>query len=167
MRMRPAVSVVLVLLVSTALVGQTTQAGVLKAAELKAAVPASFFFHGQSAPTQLRNSVGIRNADGKMMIAGLVDTAGYASNITEKYQGFLITETKIEVEGTTLGPGAYGMAFSKDGKFVVMDVGGNELLSVAAKTDSKLAHPVPLKVTQADGDYQLYAGSHWVGIHLP
>ena len=167
MRMRPAVAVVVLLLVSTALVGQSTQAGVLKAAELKATVPASFFFHGQSAPTQLRNSVGMRNPDGKVMIAGLVDTSGYATGVVEKYQGFLITETKIEIEGTALGPGAYGMGFSKDGKFVVMDVGGKEVLSVDAKTDSKLAHPVPLKVTEANGDYQLYAGSHWVGIHLP
>jgi len=166
MRMRPAVAVVL-LLVSTAMIGQSTQAGVLKASDLHAAVPASFFFHGQAAPTQLRNSVGIRNADGKILIAGLVDTAGYASGVVEKFQGFLITETKVEIEGTTLGPGAYGMGFTKDGKFVVMDVGGNEVLSVAAKSDSKLAHPVPLKVNQADGDYQLYAGNHWVEIHLP
>ena len=52
--------------------------------------------------------------------------------------------------------------FSKDGKFLVMDVGANDLMSVSTQNDDKLTHPVPLKVV-ADGDsYRLYAGRAYV-----
>src|SRR4029077_8301692 len=105
--------------------------GVLGADEIKKAVPASYFFRGQTAPVQMRNSVGFRGADGKLVLAGFVDTSGYAADIAAKYQGFLITEVKLEVEGSNLAPGAYGFGFSKDGKFVVMDVGANDLFSVS------------------------------------
>ena len=68
-------------------------------------------------------------ADGKFVLAGLVDTSGYSTDVAEKYQGFLITEVKLNIEGTNLPPGQYGFGFSKDGKFLVMDVGANDLFS--------------------------------------
>jgi len=51
-------------------------AGVLDAEDLRKAVPASYFFRGQSASVQLRNSAGFRTPDGKLVLAGLVDTSG-------------------------------------------------------------------------------------------
>ena len=39
--------------------------------ELKKAVPAEYFFRGQKAPVQVRNSVGFQLADGKMALAAL------------------------------------------------------------------------------------------------
>ena len=113
--------------------------------------PATYFFRGQSAPVQLRNSAGFSGADGKLVLAGLVDTSGYASDVQAKYQGFLITEVKLKSRERSLPPGEYGFGFSQDGKFLVMDVGANDLFSVAGKMDDKLAHPVPLKIVE-DGD---------------
>ncbi len=145
-----------------ALVAAQAAAQVLTAGELKKAVPASFFFAGQSASVQARNSVGLKNGAGKIMIAGLVDTSGYATSIVEKYQGFLITEAKISIGGSSLEPGAYGFGISKDGKFNVMSMAGSEVLSVATTADEKLAHPVPLKLEKDGSDYRLYAGKKYV-----
>ena len=56
------------------------------------------------------------------------------------------------------------MAGAKDGKFLVMDVGANDLFTVSGHVDDKMARPVPLKVV-TDGDgYRLYAGRKWVGL---
>lgn len=139
-------------------------AGVLSAETLKKVVPASYFFRGQSAPIQLRNSAGFSTANGMFTLAGMVDTSGYASDIQQKYQGFLITEVKISIEGSDLPPGAYGFGFEKDGNFVVMDVGAHDLLSVLFHNDQKLPRAVPLKIVADQGSYRLYAGKKWVSL---
>lgn len=139
-------------------------AGVLGADDLKKVVPASYFFRGQSASVQLRNAAGFRTAEGKLVLAGLVDTSGYSSDVAEKYQGFLITEIKISIEGSELPPGQYGFGFSKQGKFTVMDVGNNDLLSVASQVDQNLQRAVPLKIVADQGSYRLYAGKKWVSV---
>jgi hypothetical protein len=128
---------------------------------LKKVAPSSFFFAGQSAAVQTRNSVGLKNAAGKLVLAGLVDTSGYSTAIQEKYQGFLITETKLSFEGTALDPGAYGFGF-KDGKFIVMNVASTDLLSVASHNDEQLKRPVPLKLEKDGEAYRLYAGRKYV-----
>jgi hypothetical protein len=143
---------------------QPPKPGLLGAEQLKHAVPDTYFFRGQSAPIQLRNSAGFGTADGKLVLAGLVDTSGYAADIQAKYQGFLITEVKLNIQGSELAPGEYGFGFSKDGKFLVMDVGANDLFTVAAKVDDTLPHPVPLKIVEDNGAYRLYAGKKWVSL---
>ncbi len=141
-----------------------TKPGVLSADEVRKATPATYFFRGQSATVQMRNSAGFSVASGKLVLAGLVDTSGYASDVQAKYQGMLITEVKLNIEGTDLPPGQYGFGFSQDGKFLVMDVGANDLFSVAGKMDEKLAHPVPLKIVEDGGAYRLYAGRKFVSL---
>ena len=143
---------------------QQPKPGALGAEDLKKLVPEVYFFRGQSASVQVRNSGGIATADGKFVLASLVDTSGYASDMQAKYQGLLITEVKLKVGGSELAPGEYGFGFLKDGKFLVMDVGGNDVLSVAASSDDKLARPVPLKIVQDGGQYRLYAGRKWVSL---
>jgi len=139
------------------------QAGaqILAGDALKKVVPTSYFFAGQTAQVQVRNSVGLKNAAGKVVLAGLVDTSGYSTAIQEKYQGFLITETKLTFEGATLDPGAYGFGF-KDGKFMVMNIASTDLLSAPTHSDEQIKHAVPLKL-EKDGDgYRLYAGKNYV-----
>lgn len=150
------------LLLFAVLAPSLAAAQILTSAELKKAVPTSFFYSGQSAPVQMRNSVGVKNSAGKLALTGLVDTSGYATSITEKYQGFLITEAKISIEGSSLDVGAYGFGITKDGKFNVMNIAGTDVLSVDSKTDDKLAHPVPLKLEKEGSDYRLYAGKKYV-----
>jgi hypothetical protein len=144
--------------------GQQPKPGVLTVEDIKRIVPATYFYRGQSAAVQLRNSGGISTTEGKLVLAGLVDTSGYSSDVAAKYQGFLITEVKLNVEGTELKPGQYGFGFSKDGKFQVMDVGANDVFSVSARTDEDMARPVPLKIVEDRDAYRLYAGRKWVTI---
>ena len=80
-----------VLLVSA--LAQQGAAHLLSADELKKVVPSEFFYRGQKAPTQARNSVGLQLANGKMTLAALVDASGYSTAIQQKYQGWLITES--------------------------------------------------------------------------
>ena len=143
---------------------QQPKAGMLSGDDIKKVVPSVYFFRGQSAPVQVRNSAGFSSADGKLVLAGLVDTSGYATDVQAKYQGFLITEVKLKIEGSELAPGAYGFGFSKEGKFLVMDVGANELVTVSGKVDDKLSHPVPLKIVDVGGAYRLYSGRKWVSL---
>src|SRR5579864_7860202 len=152
------------LLAAVLLSATEPSAGVLGTEDLKRVVPASYFFRGQSASVQLRNAAGFRGSDGKLVLVGLVDTSGYSSDVAEKYQGFLITEIKLSIEGSDLPPGQYGFGFSKQDKFTVMDVGNNDLLSVPARVDQNLQRAVPLKIVVDQGSYRLYAGKKWVGL---
>jgi|SRR5262245_708061 len=146
------------------LAAQQARPGVLSADEVKKLAPTTYYFAGQSAPVQTRNTVGFRNATGKVTLAGFVDTSGYAADIQQKYQGLFITETKLDVGGSQLPPGEYGFGFLKDNKFIIMNVAAEEIFTVASQTDDKLARPVPLKVTEDGGGYKLYAGRQWVSL---
>lgn len=137
-----------------------SSSGVLNPTEVKKVAPSTYFFMGQSATTQARNSAGF-SVSGKLVLAGLVDTAGYSGDVQAKYRGFLITEIKLDVEGHNLPPGQYGFGF-KDGKFILMDVGGNNLLNVASHTDTHIERAVPLKITASGAGYRLYVGKEWV-----
>src|SRR6201987_6115396 len=137
---------------------------VLTSDELKKAVPAEYFFRGQKAPVQLRNAVGFQLADGKMMLASLVDASGYSTAIQQKYQGMLITEKKLNVGGSSLPPGQYGFGFTADNKFMVMDVANNDVLSASYQTDQAMQHAVPLKLVEDGAGYKLYAGKKWIAI---
>jgi len=161
--MRIGISATLVLLSISALAQQVSK-HVLSSEELKKAVPTEYFFRGQKAPVQLRNAVGFQLADGKMVLAALVDASGYSTAIQQKYQGMLITEVKLNVGGSPLAPGQYGFGFTADGRFLVMDVANNDVLGVPSQTDAALQHAVPLKLTEDGAGYKLYAGKKWVGI---
>ena len=145
-------------------VAQQAPKHILSSDELKKAVPTEYFFRGQKAPVQLRNAVGFQLADGKMMLAALVDASGYSTAIQQKYQGMLITETKLDIGGSQLAPGQYGFGFTADGKFVVMDVANTDALSAPSQTDAALQRAVPLKLVEDGAGYKLYAGKKWVSI---
>ena len=158
------VAAVLALLISASLAQQAKKTGVLEASELKTVVPVSYFFDGLNASVQARNSAAARFDNGKLFIAALVDNSGYSADVQKKYQGLLITETKVTINDKELGPGEYGFGFTADGKFTVMDVATTELLSIDFKTDDNLKRAVPLKIV-ADGDsYKLYAGKKYVTV---
>src|SRR5258708_3913240 len=161
---RLAILSTLTLAMLASAVAQQASKHILSSDELKKTVPTEYFFRGQKAPVQVRNAVGFQLADGKMMLAALVDASGYSTAIQQKYQGMLITETKLNIGGSELAPGQYGFGFTADGKFVVMDVANNDALSTSSQTDSALQHAVPLKLVEDGGGYKLYAGKKWVAI---
>ena len=154
------------LLASRLLSAAEPSAGGLGAEDLQKVVPPSYFFRGQSASVQLRNSAGFRTPDGKLVLAGLVDTSGYSSAVAEKYQGFLITEVKLSIEGSDLPPGQYGFGFSQQGKVLIMDVGANDLCSVSSHLDENLHRAVLLTIVADHGSYRLYAGKKWVSLKV-
>ncbi|HEY1767853.1 MAG TPA: hypothetical protein VGG26_09365 [Terracidiphilus sp.] len=136
---------------------------VLKAAEVQKLLPASVYYAGQSATTQLRNSGGVKFADGHYVLATLVDTSGYSTGVAAKYQGYLITEVPLQVGGQSLPVGAYGIGFVADNKFVVTDVGAHDVLTVSTADDAAMKRPMPLQViADPAGGFRLYAGRTYV-----
>jgi hypothetical protein len=134
---------------------------VLKASEITPALfPDKVFFRGKTAAAQLRNAGGVHFADGMFFLASLVDNSGYSTAIKEKYQAYILSEVAIEIGGSKLPAGAYGIGWLKDGKFVVMDLGAHDIFSVDSKHDDGLKHPVPLQVVAgaSAGSYLLYGG---------
>ena len=98
------------------------------------------------------------------MIAALVDTAGYSTDVKNKYEGFLITDSGVSINGTALSTGAYGFGFSSDGKMNVFDVGGNQVISVAGQKDADLKRPRPLQMVKGSDGIRLYSGRNYVTI---
>jgi hypothetical protein len=137
---------------------------VLKPADMEKLVPASVYYRGQAATTQVRNSGGIKFADGYYLLTYMVDTSGYSSDIAAKYQAYFITEVPIKVVGKPLPAGIYGIGFV-GGKFIVTDVGGHDVLTAATGSDPALKRPVPLAIApNPAGGYRLYAGRKFVTI---
>jgi hypothetical protein len=140
----------------------------LKASEITSKLlPETVFFRGQVAPTQQRNSGGVRFSDDFYMLAALVDNSGYSTGIREKYQAYMLTEVPLDFGGKTVPPGAYGCGFLTGGKFVVLDLSANDLLQVASQRDAELKRPVPLQVVSggSGGAYRLYFGRDYVEFH--
>jgi len=136
---------------------------VLTGAALTRVVPTSFYFEGQAAPTQMRNSAAAR-INGRLVIAGMVDTSGDSAEIKAHYQGFFITDSAITVGGESLPTGAYGFGFTNDGKFNIFDVGNTQVLSVATTNDKSLKRPRPLMMAMDGRNVRLYAGRDYVVI---
>ncbi|HYW74533.1 MAG TPA: hypothetical protein VE961_26145 [Pyrinomonadaceae bacterium] len=145
-------------------VGAQESATVLTGAELTRIVPPGFYFQGLSAATQMRNAAAARLGDKRYVIAGLVDTSGYAADVRAKYEGFFITDSPITINGSDLAVGAYGFGFSQDGKMQVLDLAGNQALSASTTKDSALARPRPLMMTKAADGLRFYNGKDYVTI---
>jgi hypothetical protein len=134
---------------------------VLTGAELTRVVPPGFYFQGLTAATQMRNSVAVRFGANRYVIAGMVDTTGYAADLRAKYEGFLITDSPITINGSDLGVGAYGFGFSNDGKLNILDLAGNEVLSLSITKDNQLKRPRPLMMMRSGTDIRLYSGKDY------
>jgi hypothetical protein len=137
---------------------------VLTGSDLVRVVPPGFYFQELTAPTQMRNAAAARFGSHRYVIAGLVDTAGYAADVRAKYEGFFITDSPITINGKQLGIGAYGFGFTNDGKLNVLDLAGNEVLSVATKTDNQMKRPRPLMMTNSGNGIRLYRGKDYAVI---
>ena len=137
---------------------------ILTGAELTRIVPGAFYFQGQSAPTQMRNSAAARFGTNRFVIVGMVDTSGYSAEIRARYEGFFITDSAITVGGESLSTGAYGFGFSNDGKLNIIDLANNNVLSVSTTNDSALRRPRPLTMTMDGTNVRLYRGREYVVI---
>jgi len=134
---------------------------ILNDKDATAVIPSSFYFAGQSAPTQMRNASVARLAKDRLVIAGLVDTSGYSTEISGKYEGFFITDSPIKIGDKTLNTGAYGFGFSADGKLNIFDISSKQILSVATKSDSEVKRPRPLQMVADIAGVRLYKGKSY------
>jgi hypothetical protein len=112
----------------------------------------------------MRNAAAARFGSKRYVIAGLVDTSGYAADVRAKYEGFFITDSPITINGSELGTGAYGFGFSDNGKMQILDLAGNQILSVSTTNDSALKRPRPLMMTKAVDGIRFYYGKDFVTI---
>ena len=140
------------------------RAVILTGADLTRVVPPGFYFQGLTAPTQMRNAAAARFGSSRYVIAGMVDTSGYSVDVRAKYEGFLITDSAITINGSVLNVGAYGFGFSNDGKLNILDLAGKEILAVATTKDSKMKRPRPLMMTNDGGGIRLYSGREYAVI---
>ena len=72
-----------------------------------------FLFRRPEPPTQMRNTAAARIGRGRLVIAGLVDTSGYSTEISGKYQGFFITDSPVRVGGKCCRPVHMVSAFQR------------------------------------------------------
>ena len=145
--------------------GSMAQGGdtILKPTDTQKLLPASVYYKAQTAPTQLRNSGGIKFSDGFYVLATLVDTSGYSSDVASKYQAYFITEVPLKFGTENLPAGVYGVGFIAGDKFVVTDVGAHDIFSVGSSTDQALKRPLPLQMmADPNGGFRLYAGRKYV-----
>jgi len=153
----------IVVFATVSIIGQTNERYViLGETELERIVPSSFYFAGQSAPTQMRNAAAARLGKDRFVIVGLVDTSGYSAEISGKYEGFFITDSPIRLGNKNLAPGAYGFGFSKQNKVNILQLNADRLLSVPAPSDPRLERPRPLQMIAARNGIRLYHGRNYV-----
>ena len=159
-----AASALAVTMMATPCLMKAQQGGatILKPEDTQKLLPASVYYCGQSATTQIRNSGGVKFADGRYVLATLVDTSGYSTAVASKYQAYFIVEVPIKLGGQSLAAGIYGAGFVGD-KFLITDVGSQDVLTVNASQDAGLKRPMPLLiVADPAGGFRLYAGRQYV-----
>jgi hypothetical protein len=135
---------------------------VLTSAALTKVVPKSFYFAGQSAETQTRNTAAARLGKDRFVVVGMVDTSGYSTEISGKYEGFFITDSPVMIGDKSLETGAYGFGFSADGKVKFFDLSSKEILSVATQADGEMKRPRPLQMTSDAKGIRFYKGKNYV-----
>ena len=142
--------------------------GILSSDETIRLMPSVVFFKGQSAPIQARNAAAVRFPSKALLLAALVDTSGYSSQIQERYQAYLIAEQAVSIDGHSLPAGAYGLGFLPGDSFVVMDIGGRDLFTAHSTPDPAMRRPRPLQIlpdVTRPNEYRLYEGRSFVAIH--
>lgn len=134
---------------------------VLSGNELKRIVPTSFYFAGQSAETQTRNSAAAKIGKNRFVVVGLVDTSGYSTELQGIYEGFFITDSPVKIGGKVLNTGAYGFGFAKD-KVNIFDLSSKQILSVKTTEDAEMKRPRPLMMAADGKGVRLYKGKSYV-----
>ena len=136
------------------------------------ALPKDFYLEGNAIPTEKRNAALLMSPSGHRLVAALIDTAGYSSQVQEKYMGLIINEGPVVVCGKALGVGSFGIGMKRpseqsnaDADFFLYDQAGNKVSQCAAKKDKDLQHPMPLQVVlKGEKTALLYLGRYVVEI---
>jgi len=142
--------------------------GLVSEQRLKQLLPATVFIDCENVPTQERNATLVQLPNGKLLLASLIDTAGYSSSYQEKYSGVLLSQAAFMIGTKTLNPGAYAFGQKKSADSVVLhvyDLGGSELAEIVTTKQENLRPLKPLQVIAAeDGSARLYLGPYYVAL---
>ena len=168
-RLKKVILCVAVLLAGSA--AQTASSkGVILVSEqrLKQLLPATVFIDGENVPTQERNAALVQLPDGKILLASLVDTAGYSSAYQQKYAGVLLSQTGFAIGSKNFAAGAYAIGQKKNGESVTMyvyNLGGEQLAELPTEKQENLRPLKPLQViAAADGSARLYLGPYYLSL---
>ena len=135
---------------------------------LKQLLPATVFIDGENVPTQERNAAMVALPNNKVLIASLIDTAGYSSAYQEKYTGIVLSQIGFTLGSKSFDAGAYAFGRKKDGESVtllVYNVGGDQLAQVATAKQENLRPVKPLQIIVAeDGSARFYLGPYYVAL---
>src|SRR5579859_4630339 len=127
------------------------------------AMPKDFYLEGNAIPTQARNAALVKTPNGARVLFALIDTAGYSSQIKQKYIGMIITEGRVSICGKAVDVGSYGFGLDRppatskaDARFHLYNQAGTEVASCSALNEANIKTPRPLAITTEK------AGSGWL-----
>src|SRR5947207_11620057 len=83
----------------------TTGVVLVSEQRLQQLLPATVFIDGENVPTQQRNAALVQLPNGKILLASLIDTAGYSSAYQEKYAGVLLSQSRFTLGNKNLDAG--------------------------------------------------------------
>jgi hypothetical protein len=135
----------------------------------ESAIPNDFYLEGNRIPVEHRNAVLLKTPGGARLVLALIDTAGYSSQIRQKYIGMVITEGAVSVCSVPLNVGSYGFGLepaatgSEDAKFHLYNQAGETVGDCAAKKGSAVKQPKPLNaVLSKEAGARLYLGRYYL-----
>lgn len=170
MKQSPRIIACMFALVAVAAAQSASSKGVILVSDqrLKQLLPATVFIDGENVPTQERNAALVQLPNGKILLASLIDTAGYSSAYQEKYAGVLLSQTGFKLGSKNLDAGAYAIGEKKNGDAVtvyVYNLGGEQLAEVPTEKQENLRPLKPLQVIlAADGSARLYLGPYYLSL---
>ena len=170
MKQTKRLAVCIAFLFAVAAAQNATSKGVILVSEqrLKQLLPATVFIDGENVPTQERNAALVQFPDGKVMLASLIDTAGYSSAYQQKYAGVLLSQTGFTLGSKNFAAGAYAIGQKKSGESVtvyIYSLGGEQLAELATEKQENLRPLKPLQViAAADGSARLYVGPYYLSL---
>lgn len=138
---------------------------------LHAAVPRDFYLEGNAIPVEKWNAVLIKTPAGTRALFALIATAGFASEIQQKYSGMLISEGHLSMCGKEISVGSYGFSVHRpntvgpQAQFSLYNEAGKRMMECDMEKDSRLREPRPLQVViESYHSARLYLGRYSVGL---
>ncbi|MGH9431873.1 MAG: hypothetical protein ACRD3T_10045 [Terriglobia bacterium] len=80
---------------------------------LNEAIPRDVYLEGSAIPVEKRNAVLIKTPGSARALFALIVTAGFASQLQQKYSGILISEGRLSICGKDAGIGSYGFGIRR------------------------------------------------------
>ena len=170
MKLAKRLSISIAVLFAVAAAQNASTKGVILVSEqrLKQLLPATVFIDGENVPTQERNAALVQFPDGKVLLASLIDTAGYSSAYQQKYAGVVLSQTGFALGSKNFTAGAYAIGQKKSGDSVtvyVYGLGGEQVAELPTEKQENLRPLKPLQViAAADGSARLYLGPYYLSL---